>query len=105
MPSTEDDLRKQARTANKQDRELAEFMQILIKSPGWPAYQELIHKRIDSLGMEVLEPAAGLDRAIALEYQKGTMRGLIMARDLPNVTIAAMKDLTVPATENEDDDA
>jgi hypothetical protein len=48
-------------------------------------------------------PAGSVDGAIALEWVKGAMSGLIMARDIPSVTIAAMS-TTGPAPEDGEDE-
>lgn len=95
-PNTSE-LLKEAKEANKVDRERGETYESLLKHPGWALYIGQLDARIQQLADEVLKPAGSVDRAIALEHQKGAMCGLIIARDLPSVTIAAMTQL--PAEE------
>lgn len=87
------DLLRDARTADKVDRERAELFGSMIKSSGWKQYVELLELRLQSLADEILKPSGSIDAMIGLEYVKGAMSGLILARDLPSVTIMAMDQL------------
>lgn len=95
------DLLKEARAADKIDTERAEKFQGLLAHPGWSIYQDLLNARIQLFADAVMGPAGSVDGAIALEWIKGAMSGVILARDLPSVTIAAMQ-TAVPATDGED---
>lgn len=97
-----DELQRQAKTADKLDRERAEQFRSLIRHPGWDTYQKLLSSRIQSFSDVVLRPSGSMDGAIALEWVKGAMSGLLMAQDLPSVTIKAIE-ATVPATEDDND--
>ncbi len=58
------------------------------------------------LADEVLRPARSVDGMVTLEYVKGTMSGLVIARDIPSVTIAGKDQLrTKPVNAEIDDDA
>lgn len=94
-----EELLKASREALRQDRILKDGLEGLVKHPGWKVFQDLLHKMIDARGMVVLMPAGNADGAIGLEFVKGTMNGLILARDLPSLIIDA-----VPAATLEDDD-
>lgn len=100
------ELVKEGRAAEVKDRERAELFGVLIASPGWTAYSEVLNKMIEDRGSEILAPARSVDGAIALEHVKGAMYGLILARDLPFATIEAMKQLAAshPAQEEETDE-
>lgn len=87
------DLLSEARAADKEDFERAELFAVLIKVPGWEKYIQLIDRRIQLLADAILEPAGGLDGVISFEFIKGTMRGLLIARDITSVTIAAVEQL------------
>jgi len=89
-----EELLREARAATRIDKERAEVLEAFVKTPGWKLYEELLENRIQSLGSEVLEPAGSLDGAIALEHVKGTLKGLILARDLPSVILGATKDFS-----------
>jgi hypothetical protein len=49
-----------------------------------------------------MAPAESVDRMVALEYIKGAMGGLVMARDTPSVTIAAKDQLRIEPVEGEE---
>lgn len=100
IASIHEDLRKSAREADRVDKARLEAFEALVARPEWKVYVDLLDATLGSLGSIVLMPVKGMDGAIALEYQKGTMRGLIMARDLPSITIAQMK--SAPDEENSD---
>jgi len=87
------DLIKESKRANKEDRELSELLVVLIASPGWKAYMGLLSRRQQMLADELLQPNTGIDGCIRQEYVKGALSGLIIARDLPSVIIAATKEL------------
>ena len=97
------DLLNEAKKADKFDRERAERFQSLVKHPGWEVYQELLNSRIQSFADAIMGPAGSIDGAIALEWVKGAMSGVVLARDLPSVTINAIN-TAVPATDGEDTD-
>jgi hypothetical protein len=64
--------------------------------------------RLQGMADEILRPSASVDAMIGLEYVKGAMSGLILARDLPSVTIAAMdqlrRDRAAPIDEENEDE-
>lgn len=94
---TIEELVKQSRAALKEDKARAEAFEGLLKHPGWATYQGLLNAILGSMGSDVLAPAQTIDGAVALEYVKGTMRGLILARDLPSATIESIKGLSTSA--------
>lgn len=89
-----EELLKEGRAADKLDKERAETFAGLLKNPGWVLLSDLLNTRIQALGEAIVEPGGSVDGMVALEYIKGTMRGLILARDLPQLTIQAMKAAT-----------
>lgn len=93
FPSLPEHLKKASRAADRKDRDRAELFAALVASPGWKAYEELLNSIIEAQGLRVLDPAGSVDGAVRGEYEKGTMRGLIMARDLPALTIEQAKSL------------
>lgn len=100
--ATLDELRKEGRSADQVDKERMDLFRALMKHPGWAVYLELVEARIQVYADKVMSPSGSVDGAIALEWVKGAMSGLILARDLPSVTIAAIE-AAVPATDGEDD--
>lgn len=84
------ELHKQAREADATDRHRAQVFKSLVATPGWAEYVKLLDTRIQLFADTMMMPAGSVDGMIALEHVKGTMRGLILARDLPSVIIQAM---------------
>lgn len=106
-PSTElrdrlEELVKQARKADSEDRQRADLFEAMVKSEHWKIYSQLLASRLQSLSDILLSPAGSIDGAMAQEYIKGAMFGLVLARDLPSTIISTMK-AGVP--EDEEDDA
>lgn len=95
----QDELLKQAREADREDKHAAELFEVMVKTEAWQVYSAMLTRKIEAQGAIVLEPAAGVDRAVALEYEKGTMRGLLIAQGLPQHTIQATKQLSDPDTD------
>jgi hypothetical protein len=87
------ELLKQSRAGDKEDRERAELFSGMIVSPGWKMYSELLTKLIEMRGSELLSPCSGVDATYGQEHMKGTMNGLILARDLPATIVEHMKAL------------
>jgi len=104
-----EDLLKEARAANKIDQDRANLFRSMLQTEAWRVYVELLELKLQSLSDELLLPAGSVDRMVGLEYVKGAMSGLVIARDLPSVTIAAMAQLRQEKfqsldKDNEDDD-
>lgn len=97
-----EELHKDGRKADKLDKERAEAFAVMVKTKGWALYTELLMNQIQVHGDRLMDPAGTVDGAVFLEYVKGTLRGLIMARDLPAVIIDAMKPAG-PATDGDDE--
>ena len=97
-----DDLLVTGRAAEKIDRNRAEAFELFSKNESWKLYTELLNSKIQLFADAMLTPAGSVDGAVALEFVKGAMSGLIMARDLPSVIVGAMK-ASVPAAGGDDE--
>jgi hypothetical protein len=101
-----EDLEKIAKAADREDKRLAQLFEGMIKTEAWKAFVGLLDKRLEDMGSVILTPAKSLDDLIPMENEKGAMRGLIIARDLPSATVAAMKaSVGTDETEEEPSDA
>lgn len=98
------ELEKKFREQLRRDRKIKEAFEVLARNESFQVYLGVLNSMVETRGMDVIAPAGSVDGAIALEYVKGTMNGLILARDLPSVTIASMKDAVVTANDEEDSD-
>src|SRR3989304_4342396 len=94
----QEELLKSSREALALDRKRRDAFEGMVKHPGWKEFQELLGLMIEERSAELLSPAGSVDRMIALEFVKGTMNGLILARDLPKIIID-----NVPAATKEDE--
>jgi hypothetical protein len=100
-----EELLRDARRATKIDLERVELFEALVRTPGWLAYVEILEAKLQMFADQILAPAQSIDGMVMLEYVKGAMSGLVIARDIPSVTIAAKDQLrTQPVTEMDDDD-
>lgn len=97
-------LLREARKAARIDRERIELFEAMVRTPGWLAYVALLEAKIQMLADQVLAPSGSVDGMVGLEFVKGAMSGLIIARDVPSVTIAAKEQLREQPVEDEDDD-
>ena len=95
------ELLKEGRKFDKLDRDRAEVFASLLKHPGWMIYEDMLQGQIQQFGDLVLEPVAGLDGVFTQEFIKGTLKGLILARDMPSVIVESMKQ-EVPKEEDEE---
>lgn len=89
-----EELQKASRDARRIDRERADLFTVLIRHPAWEVYVELLEAQIQARADAILAPSGSVDGAIVLEYIKGAMSGLILARDMPSTIIADMKSAT-----------
>lgn len=89
-----EELKKEARVANREDKHRAEVFEAFVKSEGWKLYHEWLVKKIESLGSELIQPSAGIEGVLRSEFQKGSMYAFLLCRDLPSVIVSAMKPTT-----------
>lgn len=87
------ELLKEARAADKEDKQNADLFEAMIQTPAWKAYLEALGRRQQAYADVLLRPANGIDGCIRTEYIKGALSALVIARDLPSVTIQAAKEL------------
>lgn len=99
-----EDLFRDGRAADKIDRERIELFEALVRSPGWLAYISILEAKLQMFADQVLSPAGSVDGMVTLEYVKGTMSGLVIARDIPSVTIAAKDQIRSKPVNTEIDD-
>src|SRR5258707_8753584 len=61
------DLMKEARKADRVDKERAELFEGMMKTPAWKSYVELLELRLQLFADVVLQPSTSIDGSIALE--------------------------------------
>src|SRR5262245_33839858 len=89
-----EELLKLSRRARREDVALGEAMQRLVQNADFQTYLEkVIGSRVQSFGDTLMEPSGSQDGLVRMEYIKGTLCGLCLARDLPRVIIASMSDV------------
>lgn len=95
-----EELLKVSKEALEKDRRRKDAFEGLIRHPGWREYQMLLATMIQARADEILAPAGSAEKAMLLEFVKGSMNGLILARDLPSLIVES-----TPAAQLEDDAA
>lgn len=96
-PTIFDELLKSSRKATKEDVQLADALEALIKHPSWGPYaNQVLGARIQNLGELILQPAGSTSGAWKTEFLKGALYGLCLARDMPSVIVASMRDVRQP---------
>lgn len=84
-------LVRDSRKADREDKELGEAMSRLVKNPDFQSYMaKVIYPRVQAFGDELAMPSGSADGLVRSEYLKGALCGLCLARDMPSVIIAAM---------------
>lgn len=68
----------------------------LVATEGWKEYQLLLASHISTRASVAFEPVE-LANVLKSEHQKGTIYGLILARDIVGVSIAQVKDAVAAA--------
>jgi hypothetical protein len=81
----------------KKDVERVRAFQIMVKSDGWQHYQELLNGKVAGLTQNIFDPPSEASTRVE-DHKKGTIFGLLYARDLPSITIAA-HEASEPASE------
>lgn len=90
-----------SRKADAEDCALVESLEIVVRHTHYQALLELYNKRIQGLSEELMAPAGSVDGMVALEFVKGAMFGLILARDLPHIIVESFR---ATATKENDDE-
>lgn len=102
------ELLKDARSADRVDRERAELFGAMIRTAAWQEYIAILEAKLQGMADEILRPSQSVDAMVGMEYVKGAMSGLILARDLPSVIIGAMdqlrRDRVAPTDEENEDE-
>lgn len=99
-----EELLRLSREQGRQDRELLSLFETLPRNAAFQAYIGLLNTLLGSKTGEVIAASGGVDGVIRAEYVKGSMFGMILARDLVPTIIAQMKQGQL-AEGDEDDDA
>src|SRR5262245_39056673 len=93
--------RENLRKIAAEQRDFVDAMKVLRKNGAFRLYLGALEKMIQARGDVLMVPVAGFDKTLEQEFIKGAMNGLILARDICDVTISAMIDVL----DEEDEDA
>lgn len=96
--------KEEAQRIAAHDAKRVRAFQQMVASDGWKFFQELLNSKIEEKAAKVWErPPIGVDDSKGEQWDKGAVYAWIMARDIPEVTIATFKEEhSDPATEKED---
>lgn len=92
MVDNREELARDARKYDLADIKRGRAFAAMMKTEGWGLYLELLNNLIGTRTQNLFEPTPNGGRDIE-QHNKGAVFGLIMARDLPSVTVAAMKEI------------
>lgn len=90
----------QDREQDRLDTKRVRAFKDLVRMEGWKYFQELLNKKVEENTADIFEKPTSVN-ARGEDWQKGLCYGLLWARDLPNVTIAAFKDEASEPAEEE----
>lgn len=82
---------REAQKINRADVERFRAFEVMMKTEGWGLYVELLNHHINARMENYLQPTAPGGRDIE-QHNKGTVFGLILARDLPSGTVTSMQE-------------
>lgn len=95
--------RKEAAKVTSFDIKRVRAFEAMVATEGWKMYQDLINGNVSERTKDIFSPTPKGEESAA-EHNKGAVFGLLYARDLPSVIIAAMKDQrsSDPASEDKE---
>lgn len=95
---------QEIRKYNTQDRQRARDLKDLVRTPGWAAYMKLLDGYIDDRMKDVLAPTPS-NGALTSEYVKGTVNGLITARNVVPTIVADYEAFSQSGEDTEEEDS
>lgn len=81
---------------NQEDRELVKLgraLEDLVRQDGWKELQGIIERRINSEHGRLIKESRDIGDVLLTEYVKGTIYGLVYARDLAQTTIEQAREV------------
>ena len=97
-------LLKDAKEADREDKIRKQVFEGMIGTVAWGYYARLLDLKLQGFSEVLLAPAGSMDGMVRHEFVKGAMFGLALARDLPHVIIASMKDQLPSRDESEENE-
>ena len=100
----ERDIKDEAARQTAFDARRVRAFQELVETEGWKFFVELLNGRVGELTKDIFSrPLAGVDDIRGEAHDKGACYGLLWARDLPSITIAAFKQATSSSAQEENE--
>lgn len=93
MQLTDEQL-KAAKAAQKKDDELKEACQALRNYEPWKVYRAHLNRIVEQNASNLMQPLQSMDAVLLEQYIKGTMNGLILARDHVDVILSPEREGT-----------
>lgn len=82
------------------DRERADAFTVMMKTRGWDLYVQLLNAKIAERMANIFNPTEP-GKEFAEQHNKGAIYGMLMARDLPSVTVKLASEATPAGGEEE----
>jgi hypothetical protein len=97
---TAEEIARRDKEQARFDRERVELWEEMVRTQAWKLYSDTLGRMIEEKASGLLSPLGEAGNAAAVqEYEKGTVRGMLLARNLPELTIA-----NKPQTSSQDED-
>ena len=93
MDRTVEEIQRDQRADRRKIREDAEMFEVLVKSPGWKRYLELVEQVGQNFHVKLMTPLESSLEVVKMEHAKGALYGLNIAASLPGAKIAEARDL------------
>lgn len=86
-----------AKEADRDDNKFRDAMVLLMRREEWGLYVSRLNSMLSGMGQKLLSALeasdadpAGINAALRQEHLKGTMNGIVLARDLPETIVQSM---------------
>ena len=91
-PKNLKEVQREAAKVNAVDIKRYRAFEAMLKTEGWGFYVELLNYHVNERMKGYLQPTepGGRDKE---QHNKGTVFGLLLARDIPSNTVASMKEV------------
>lgn len=102
--SIAEQLQKDMRQANKEDRHDAELFEAMVKTEAWKVFLKRASAIQQGYSEELLAPSGGLDGLVKSEYAKGALGGSLRILSVPQRTMESVKQIGPQVNDEEDDE-
>lgn len=88
----------------KQTRELVKQLQVLVDSPAWEYYKEMLKRQEDQRRFQTVKAEDGFGALLQRDYINGEIQGLMLAQHLAEQALKSGKEVLAEYAEEKDDE-